>query len=271
MTGISSIAGVSDWPEQARRIEEAIQRPERFGLSSGAAVIREIAQTAGCGTSTLRQRLDARRYIAKRHPQYLAALSAGTPMRALLTLAGIEKLAPDVALDLLPGALSGEHSVRDLNRRLRYLRTVPRKGPDSPPADPYVERRAFDHAVGAFLSKHIDLISEVPGASLFPADRKRSVPADYVVVASGREIAVVEVKSSPTTFHGRPGVEVMGILALHAMQGVAAWLVVPAAWRRALDRIQERADQLELPSGIHFATFDPEGEGQAAFTIVSRL
>ena len=258
------------WPGWAPALAEAMARPSIAGCRTKGEVLQEASKRVGRHPVTLRQQVSAWQFLHDHHPERLSQLSAETDVRPLAVLARHHAHAPQAVERLLDDTIAGRYSTAHLERRLKT--SAQSEEPRSNRSDVVARAagRAFYDRVHSLLEAHPALLTQAPSPAVIEAGRRRLVPADLVVLSADQEVAVVEIKAPRVTFHGRQAAESLGVLMLHARDGLDAWLVVPATWQDGLDRLVHLAADLDLPQAIRFATVDPDRPGPEAFHVVAR-
>tara|TARA_Y100000815_G_scaffold201356_1_gene184966 strand:- start:362 stop:2191 length:1830 start_codon:yes stop_codon:yes gene_type:complete len=255
---VEAFAQDPNWLSFGSSLTEALEVPESYGFTSSEKLMAEVARLRGVDPASLRNPLAAVAWMNANASEALHDENLRVPMTGVLLLSQISILDKELASEIAPKFFSGDVTREELKNALRRLQEKP--GVRGSTAHTRSKRAAaFEDLVFDFLTSNPETLGLGDRVKLSHSPRNSEAPADFVLTRDGETIAAIEVKSFRQKRHHRYLVETLAMTALAAKTYSRAFLIVPADWGDAIDKVGELIESLGLDGVQHAVFSDAEG------------
>ncbi|WP_319545664.1 hypothetical protein [Ruegeria conchae] len=259
--GLEDVANKENWIDFGEALEEAVENPIKYGLRTPAEVLNKVAELRGKRSHTLRNPLEAYKWLNKRFPEVQRERPAWLGMTLVMFLMKIEELDRATAERLAPLVFGGQMRQVQLKAefdRLRQERAERHSQADLSKLSSPQRAQIFDQTVFSFLRQYGPKMFGSENAVLKDGRSLGSLYPDYVIEVDGKPKVAVEINAHRTRVERQFTINTLGYLWLLRRLVPEALLVVPQDSGYDLKQLAKLRDEIGL-DGIRFATLPEAG------------
>jgi hypothetical protein len=259
--GLEDVAKKESWVEFGEALEEAVDNPIKYGFRTPTEVLNRVAVLRGKRTHTLRNPLEAYKWLKKRHPNVEKERPAWLGMTLVLFLMKIEELDQATAEKLAPQVFGGQMRQVQLKAefdRLRQERADEHAKADLSKLSSPQRAQIFDQTVFKFLMQYGPKVFGTESMQLKDGRSLGSLYPDYVVEIDNQPKVAIEINAYRQRVERQFTVNTLGYLWLLRKLVPEALLIVPQGSGYELNQLAKLRDEIGL-DGIRFATLPETG------------
>ncbi len=259
--GLEDVAKKDNWIDFGEALAEAVENPIKYDLRTSSEVLNLVAELRGKRAHTLRNPLEAYKWLKKRFPDVEKDRPAWLGMTLVMFLMKIEELDPTIAERLAPQVFGGQMRQVELKAefdRLRQERAEKHSDTNLSKLSSPQRAQIFDQTVFSFLRVYGPKMFGSDNAVLKDGRSLGSLYPDYVIEVDGKPKVAVEINAHRTRVERQFAINTLGYLWLLRRLVPEALLVVPQDSGYDLKHLAKLRDEIGL-DGIRFATLPEAG------------
>lgn len=259
--GLEGVAKKDNWIDFGEALAEAVENPIKYDLRTSSEVLNLVAELRGKRAHTLRNPLEAYKWLKKRFPDVEKDRPAWLGMTLVMFLMKIEELDPTTAERLAPQVFGGQMRQVELKAefdRLRQERAEKHSDTNLSKLSSPQRAQIFDQTVFSFLRVYGPKMFGSDNAMLKDGRSLGSLYPDYVIEVDGQPKVAVEINAHRTRVERQFAINTLGYLWLLRRLVPEALLVVPQESGYDLKHLAKLRDEIGL-DGIRFATLPEAG------------